>query len=95
MEEMDAYLTFQVDKEITLLYKRQLEELECLRSEHRAFVARVKANIPQEHAKIVEAASFLDDNSYAIKRKRILDEGNAAKRAILLQLSKFSLTLKR
>jgi len=87
-------LGFQIEKEIVRLFKRQLEELENIRAEHLISIERVKQVIPKEYHKILEAGDFFDNNTYELKRKRILDGGNEAKRHVASYLPKFSITLK-
>lgn len=91
---MDALLGFQVEKEIRRLYKRQLEELENIRAEHLISVERIKKIIPSQYHKVLDAGDFLDNNTYDLKRKRILDSGNESIRAISSQLDKFDISLK-
>jgi hypothetical protein len=87
-------LGFQIDKEITRLFKKQLEELENIRAEHLISMEKLKAILPKEQHKLLDAADFLSNNTYELKRKRILDAGNEAKRQALSYLPKFIITLK-
>lgn len=91
---IEALLGFQVEKAISSLYKRQLEELENIRAEHLIAMERLKKVLPPEYHKSVDIMGFLDDNTYALKRKRILDVGNEALRSIESQLGKFDIKLK-
>jgi hypothetical protein len=91
---LEALLGFQVEKAISSLYKRQLEELENIRAEHLIAMARLKKVVPSQYHESIDIMGFLDDNTYALKRKRILDAGNEAIRSVESQLGKFDIKLK-
>ena len=54
---------------------------------------KLKTALP-ENKDLIDQADYWDDDRMDFLRKRVLDQGNDAKREILGQLEKFNLTIK-
>jgi hypothetical protein len=64
------------------VYKRFLELLEDLQADHKAAMSKLKAALPSEYKNYVELADYFTDEKMKVLRKRVLDVGNDAVRAI-------------
>lgn len=95
MKDFDAqkFLEFHVRKDIAYLYKRFLTELEDLKNQHAFMLTKLIQELPPEYHPLLRASNFFDDNEFAFRRKKVLDAGNDAQRAILEQINKFSVEL--
>ncbi len=82
-------LRFQTFKEITYLYKRYLMVVEDLREEYKGMIQKLEENVSEEDQALVRVANFLDENRFALIRKRILDSGNEAIRSMEQHIEKF------
>ena len=82
-------LRFQTYKEITYLYKRYLTIVEDLREEYKGMIQKLEENVSEENQALIRVANFLDENRFALIRKRVLDSGNEAIRAMEQQIEKF------
>jgi len=87
--EAKGFLAFAIDKDVTYLYKRFLEELEELRQKHGFMLTKLTNELPPEYHQLVRAANYMDDVEFSFRRKKILDAGNDAKRALAANLAKY------
>lgn len=92
MEAKD-FLQFALEREIRVLYKRQLENFEDLLVQHNVSFQKLMDSLPEQQAILIQA-NYLDEASSAHFRKRILDAGNAALRASQLEINKFDILFK-
>jgi len=67
------YILFQINRNITNLYKRYLNLIEDLQEEHVNMLNKLNSKIDQETLKNVD---YFDENRYNYIRKKILDLGN-------------------
>lgn len=86
-------LEFQINRNIINLYKSFLIALEDMHDQHAANFNKLKTALP-ENKDLIDQADYWDDDRMDFLRKRVLDQGNDAKREILGQLEKFNLTIK-
>lgn len=96
-QEFDAkgLLRFQMDKDITYLYKRFLTELEDMRNQHAFMLEKLEKELPQEYHSLIRAVNYYDDTEFGYRRKKVLDAGNDAKRNVIDQLTKFEVSMKK
>ncbi len=93
--EVKGLLQFQLKKDVTILYKRFLAELEELRNQHFFMLDKLKKELPPEKHAMLRLANYFDDAEFAFRRKRILDAGNEALRGIYDQIDKFDIDFKK
>lgn len=93
--EFDAkgLLSFQVNKDITYLYKRFLTELEDLKNQHVFMLQKLEKELPSQYHSLIRTSNFFDETEFAYRRKKVLDAGNEAKRNIIDQLNHFDVTV--
>jgi len=87
-----SLLEFQLRKDITSLYKSFLTILDDIRDQHFFMLEKLDKNIPPEYHNIVQAANYMDNNTHAFFRKKILDAGNHSIRQTIEQVDKFQVT---
>jgi len=91
--DLGNLLQFQIDKDITYLYKRFLEELEALKTAQAVTLEKLEKELPTQYHSLLRTSHFFDEREYAFRRKRVLDAGNETKRNIAQQLSQISVVL--
>ena len=71
-------LAAQLRRDITDLYKAQINCLEDLKSEHNSMLARLQDSLPNSAFPLLLAADYFSEQKFSQMRKRILDAGNDA-----------------
>jgi hypothetical protein len=71
--KLKEYIIFQFRRSITNFYKHQLNIIEDLRQDHRAFIKKVSTLSSKEHVKNMD---YFNEDKYNYIRKKILDNGN-------------------
>ena len=96
-EPIDAkgILEFQVKKDIKRLYKGFLGDVEEIKHQHVSMLQKLEKEIPVQYHPLLRAAFFFGEGEFGFRRKRILDAGNEAERAVIDQLSKFDIDFTR
>lgn len=79
--EVGDIIKFQVNRNITNLYKSFLILLEDLEYEHQAHFGKLADNLP-DNLDILHQADYLTEEKMEYLRKRILDAGNHCAREI-------------
>jgi hypothetical protein len=64
-----------------------------MHDQHAANFNKLKSALP-DNKDLIDQADYWNEDRMEFLRKRILDQGNDAKREILGQLDKFNLTIK-
>lgn len=64
------------------VYKRFLELLEDLHAEHKVAMQKLKSALPEQYQEYVDLADYFNEDKMRQLRKRVLDVGNDAVRAI-------------
>ena len=72
-DSIKEYILFQINRNITNLYKRYLNLIEDLQEEHVNMLNKLNSKIDQDTLKNVD---YFDENRYNYIRKKILDLGN-------------------
>lgn len=93
-EKAKDFLKFQARKDVSYLYKRFLTVLEDNRDEHYFMLEKIKAAIPKQYHVLIDAANYIDDNKFALWRKRVLDAGNDTIRTLDEEVSRFNISVK-
>jgi hypothetical protein len=91
-EEM---LRFQINRNITLLFKAELEMLEDIADEHDSAMQKLLNKLPKEFHQYVELADYLNEQKFANLRKRILGRGNDCIRSLEEVLKDFDIKVKK
>lgn len=87
-------LLFKLKREITVLFKSQLETMEDLTVEHDNAMQKLEEALPSQYKNYVGLADHLTDPKCDQIRKRILDKGNAAYKNIEEILKDFEIDFK-
>lgn len=74
-EKMKRFLMYHYHRNMTNIYKRNLEIIEDLFHDHKSFLEKLKPHLPEE---ALNNLNHFDDKRYSYLRKRILDAGNEA-----------------
>jgi hypothetical protein len=90
--QLKELLEFQVNRNITRLYKSFLMIMEDIQDQHDNNFHKLKKALP-ENVELINQASYLDESRMEFLRKQILDQGNDVRREIVGQLDKFNLTI--
>lgn len=88
MQKAKELLEFQLKKDVSYLFNQFLILIEDIQDEHYFMLEKLEKLLPEDK-KLIEAANYMDQNKFALYRKRILDAGNATIRQISPQLEKF------
>ena len=90
---MDAENIFRkhCERNTTTLFKGFLMMLEDLQTEHEIHFRKLKRNLPDEYAAIIDQADYFDEDKVQHFRKRTLDIGNEAIRNITGGLENFTI----
>jgi hypothetical protein len=72
---------FQVERNIVSLYKKYLEILQDIQSQHVSMLNKLNSLDPKM-AKELDLVDYFDEEEYNYLRKKILDAGNDTKREI-------------
>jgi len=91
--KLKELLEFQINRNIINLYKSFLTSLEDMHDQHATNFNKLKSALP-DNKDLINQADYWNEDRMEFLRKRILDQGNDAKREILGQLDKFNLTIK-
>ena len=86
------YILFQINRNITNLYKRYLNLIEDLQEEHINMLNKLNSKVDQETLKNVD---YFDDNKYNYLRKKVLDLGNETVREITKNLDLLNMEIKK
>ena len=89
--KLKEFLLFQVQRNITSLYKRYLNLIEDIQEEHINMLNKLNSKIDQETLKNVD---YFDDNKYNYLRKKILDLGNETSREIIKNFDLLNVEIK-
>ena len=90
--QMKELLEFQINRNITNLYKSFLMILEDIQDQNQNNFQKLKSALPENQA-LIEQANCVDNARMEFVRKQILDNGNNAQREIIGHLEKFDLTI--
>lgn len=90
--QIKELLEFQINRNITNLYKSFLMILEDIQDQNQNNFNKLKNALPENHA-LIEQANCFDNARMEFVRKQILDNGNNAQREIIGHLEKFNLTI--
>ena len=82
-------LRFMVCRDITVLYKQYLNQLEDLKQDRLEALRKLQKSLPPDYYNMVLAADFMNENKASYLRKKILDSGNDALRNIKELIEKF------
>lgn len=77
--KLKEFILFQINRNITLLYKRYLNLVEDLQEEHINMLNKLNKKVDLETLKNVD---YFDENRYNYLRKKVLDLGNETLREI-------------
>ena len=91
--KLKELLEFQVNRNIINLYKTFLIALEDMHNQHMDNFNKLRDALP-DNKDLIDQADYWGEDRMDFLRKRVLDQGNDAKREILGQLDKFNLTIK-
>jgi hypothetical protein len=91
--KLKELLEFQVNRNIINLYKTFLIVLEDMHDQHAIEFKKLKNALP-ENEELINQADYWTEDRMEFLRKKVLDQGNDAKREIIGQLEKFNLTIK-
>lgn len=91
--KLKELLEFQINRNIINLYKSFLISLEDMHDQHAMNFNKLKNALPN-NKDLIDQADYWNEDRMEFLRKKILDQGNDAKREILGQLDKFNLTIK-
>jgi hypothetical protein len=91
----EEVLRFQINRNITLLFKAELEMLEDIADEHDSAMQKLLNKLPKEFHQYVELADYLNEQKFANLRKRILGRGNDCIRSLEEVLKDFDIKVKR
>lgn len=86
---------FQVRRNVTLLFKSQLEMLEDIVDEHDNAMGKLAEKLPKEYADYLELVDYLNEQKFEMLRKRILGKGNDCIRNIEESLKNFEIKAKK
>jgi len=89
--KLKEFLLFQVQRNITSLYKRYLNLIEDIQEEHINMLNKLNSKIDQE---ILKNVDYFDDNKYNYLRKKILDLGNETSREIIKNFDLLNVEIK-
>jgi hypothetical protein len=89
--KLKEFLLFQVQRNITSLYKRYLNLIEDIQEEHINMLNKLNSKIDQETLKNLD---YFDDNKYNYLRKKILDLGNETSREIIKNFDLLNIEIK-
>lgn len=87
--------TFQIRRNVTLLFKSQLEMLEDIADEHDNAMAKLKEKLPKQYQDYIDLADYLNEQKFEMLRKRILGKGNDCIRNIEESLKDFDIKIKK
>lgn len=85
-------LRFQAKRDIINLSKSQLITLEDIRDQYFFSIDKLKKAIPEEYHSVLQVSIFMDDNTFALWRKRTLDASNDSVRHLDEQIQKFNIS---
>lgn len=88
-------MAFTIRRNVTLLFKQQLEMLEDIADEHDNAMRKLAEKLPQQYADYIELADYLNEQKFEMLRKRILGKGNDCIRAIEESLKDFEVKVKK
>lgn len=88
-------VSFQIRRNVTLLFKSQLEMLEDIADEHDNAMRKLAEKLPKEYADYLELADYLNEQKFEMLRKRILGKGNDCIRAIEESMKDFEIKIKK
>jgi len=88
-------LRFQINRNVTILFKAELEMLEDIADEHDNAIKKLLAKLPKEYHEYVELVDYLNEQKFATLRKRILGRGNDCIRNLEEVLKDFDVRVSR
>lgn len=88
-------MAFQIRRNVTLLFKQQLEMLEDIADEHDNAMRKLAEKLPQQYRDYIELADYLNEQKFEMLRKRILGKGNDCIRTIEEGLKDFEVKIKK
>ena len=91
----EEVLRFQITRNITLLFKAELEMLEDIADEHDSAIEKLLSKLPKEYHQYIELADYLNEQKFATLRKRILGRGNDCIRNLEEVLKDFEVKVKK
>ena len=98
MSKLDAkaeeILSFQVNRQVTNLFKEYLFILEKLVDEHKESSDKLKQFLPDQYKVYVDLSDFLTETKFSFLRREILGRGNDAIRNVDQELDKFKIDFK-
>jgi hypothetical protein len=94
MKKERELLEFQVLRTIVNLYKGFLLTIEDLNKDHKMQFDKLKQSIP-EHEDLLRQAEYLDEAQLNYLRKKILDNGNDARRELMSYMENFDINFKK
>jgi hypothetical protein len=94
MKKERELLEFQVLRTIVNLYKGFLLTIEDLNKDHKMQFDKLKQSIP-EHEDLLRQAEYLDEAKLNYLRKKILDNGNDARRELMSYMENFDINFKK
>lgn len=90
--QLKELLEFQVNRNVTRLYKSFLAIIEDIQDQHDSHFHKLKLALP-DNVELINQADYLDESRMEFLRKQVLDQGNDVRREIVGQLEKFNLTI--
>lgn len=87
-------LRFQLRRLNTNQFKRFLDIIERIKSEHDETLRKLRLNVPSQYHKDIDLANSLTDNKKDMIRKEILGVGNDTYRGIEAELEQFDINFK-
>jgi hypothetical protein len=87
-------LRFQMNRQISLLFKSFLILTARLADEHDIALDKLEEHLPDEYRKYVSLADYLSDEKREMVRKEILDAGNDTIRFLERELAKYEIKFK-
>ena len=88
-------VSFQIRRNVTLLFKSQLELLEDIADEHDNAMRKLSEKLPKEYRDYLELADYLNEQKFEMLRKRILGKGNDCIRNIEEAMKDFEIKVKK
>lgn len=93
MDPKDIFLEHN-SKNIKALFKSFLTLIEDLQKDHTINFNKLKKNLPNEFASVIDQADYFDDEKLKYLRKKILDMGNEVIRETGTETENFTISFK-
>ena len=85
------FLSFQISRFITLLFKRYLEMNEDLKTAHDEMMQKIKPHLSDEQYNLLKAADCFTDEKFRFVRKTVLDCGNSSIKELNTLMERFDI----